>query len=320
MEQPNNDDTDVFLWATNTEPLKDELKVELYFFDKHYAVYTVNFAENLKQQIKKLFLTDMLRYVHEGAAKGMSVRDFEMSEKEDNVLQRTALPRVEYAADVISTIEEAGADLELFAEDQHEFKGMKAIIACFSHEKLAKPFYIVKLIKQAQVLKGDTAWMFSGNSFKTFDAAAGLRVMPDRQVLIIDGTIFVFDEAKFESLFKYNAKLQHIAHQKVAEIEANYQLVLPEEMTLQSLLKGKKRLVKKLQEIDMTVIKQKDLVEHADELGIELMLDDLGNIIIMDGKDLDKFVNLLHDDYVTSELTGNTYEIKSKKLVEKNET
>jgi len=318
MEQ-TDDYADIFLWATNTEPLKDDLKIELYLFDKHYAVYTVNYSDTLKQQLKKLFLTDMLRYVREGAAKGLNVRDFELSEKEENVLQRTALPRVEYAADVIGTIEEAEADLESFSEDQHEFKGIKAMVARFSHEKLAKPFYIVKLIKQAQVLKGDSAWMFNGNSFKTFDAAAGLRVMPDRQVLIIDDTVFIFDEAKFESLFKYNAKLQHIAHKKVAEIEANYQLSLPEEMTLQALLKGKKRLVKKLQEIDMTAIKQSDLMEHADELGVELMLDDLGNIIIMDGKDLDKFVNLLHDDYVTSSLTGRTYEIKSKKLIEKKE-
>ncbi len=319
MEQQNTDYADIFLWATNSQPLKDDLKIELYLFDKHYTVYTINYAESLKQQLKKLFLTDMLRYVHEGAAKGLSVRDFEMSEKEDNVLQRTALARVEYAADVIGTIEEAEADLEPFTEDQHEFKGIKAMVARFSHEKLEKPFYIVKLIKQAQVLKGDTAWMFSGNGFKTFDAAAGLRVMPDRQVLIIDDTVFVFDEAKFESLFKYNAKLQHIAHRKVTEIEANYQLSLPDELTLQALLKGKKRLIKKLQEIDMAAIGQNELMEHADALGVELMLDDLGNIIIMDGKDLDKFVNLLHDDYVTSGLTGNTYEIKSKKLVEKSE-
>lgn len=310
--------TDVFLWATNTEPLKDELSVDLYLFDKNYVVYTARFADALKSQLKQLFLTGMLRYVREGAAKGMSVRDFELSEKEENVLQRVDLSRVEYAADIIGTIDEA--DPDPFREDQHEFKGIKGIIAHFHHAKLEQPFYIIKLIKQSQTLKGGGAWQFGGASFQPFEAMAGLRIMPDNQVLVLGDTIFVFDEAKFESLFKYNAKLQHLAHKKVVEIEAHYKLSLPDELTLQHLLKGKKRLVKKLQEVDMAAVPQDQLMEHADELGVGLMLDDLGNIIIMDGKDLAKFVNLLHDDYATSSLTGNTYEIKSKKILEKSES
>lgn len=43
------------------------------------------------------------------------------------------------------------------------------------------------------------------------------------------------------------------------------------------------------------------------------MQDDTGAIIIMDGKDLDKFVNLLNDDYMESPLTGQRYEIIKKK-------
>ncbi|NNC09917.1 hypothetical protein HJC10_44910, partial [Corallococcus exiguus] len=43
------------------------------------------------------------------------------------------------------------------------------------------------------------------------------------------------------------------------------------------------------------------------------MEDDTGAIIIMDEKDLVKFVNLLNDDYIESPVTGLRYEIKSKK-------
>lgn len=316
MEQET---ADIFLWANHTEPLKDDLAIDVYLFDKNYVVYTANYADELKQQMKKLFLKEMLRYVHEGAAKGLAVREFELSEKEDNVLQWTSLPRVEHAAEVIRKIDEEEADLDPFTEESHEFKGVKGMLARFSHPSLKKPFYIAKQVKQSQTLKGDSAWMFSGNGFKPFSAAAGLRIMPDNQALIVDGTVFVFDEAKFESMFKYNAKLQHLAHQKVAELEANFNLSLPEELTLQSLLKGKKRLVQKLQKIDMSTIEQNKLVEHADELGVDLMLDDIGAIIIMDGKDLDKFVNLLNDDYITSSFTGVTYEVKNKKPLEKDE-
>ena len=38
-----------------------------------------------------------------------------------------------------------------------------------------------------------------------------------------------------------------------------------------------------------------------------------GEIIIMDAKDAAKFVNLLNDDYMTSDMTGIKYELKGKK-------
>ncbi len=39
----------------------------------------------------------------------------------------------------------------------------------------------------------------------------------------------------------------------------------------------------------------------------------------MDGHDLDTFVNLINEDYITSEVTGKRYEIKSKKLLDEPE-
>ena len=81
------------------------------------------------------------------------------------------------------------------------------------------------------------------------------------------------------------------------------------------MVKGKKTLVNKLQKLDPTITDQTKLLEHADDLGIELMLDDTGAIILMDDKDLNKFVNLLNDDYYESPLTGVRYEIKSKKPI-----
>jgi hypothetical protein len=60
-------------------------------------------------------------------------------------------------------------------------------------------------------------------------------------------------------------------------------------------------------------VKQAELMSHAEELDIDLMEDDSGNIIIMDDKDLAKFVNLLNDDYIESPLTGERYEIIKKK-------
>jgi hypothetical protein len=84
---------------------------------------------------------------------------------------------------------------------------------------------------------------------------------------------------------------------------------------MQSLIKGKRATIKKLQKIEPSLVKQDDLVAHAEELGIDIMVDDNGAIIILDSKDMEKFVNLLNDDYIESPMTGLRYEIKSKKLL-----
>jgi hypothetical protein len=62
-------------------------------------------------------------------------------------------------------------------------------------------------------------------------------------------------------------------------------------------------------------VTQEQALEYADSMQLELMSDDAGAIIIMDGNDLDTFVNLINEDYITSEITGKRFEIKSKKLL-----
>ena len=74
-------------------------------------------------------------------------------------------------------------------------------------------------------------------------------------------------------------------------------------------------IVNKLQKLEVGTISQEQAIDYADTMQLELMTDDEGRIIIMDGNDLDMFVNLINEDYITSELTGRRYEIKSKKLL-----
>jgi hypothetical protein len=157
--------------------------------------------------------------------------------------------------------------------------------------------------------------MISGNKFDALDGGAALRIPNDSQLLIVDDELYVFNQSKLERLFGYNAKKNAIADQKVRQIEANFSLSFADDLTLQGMVKESKPLINKLQKLDPTAVKQKELLDHADEMGLELMTDDNGAIIIMDSKDLNMFVNLLNDDYVESPLTGNRYEIKSKKLL-----
>jgi hypothetical protein len=125
--------------------------------------------------------------------------------------------------------------------------------------------------------------------------------------------IFIFNQGKFERLFNYEFKKQLLADQKLQEIEKAYKLSFPEGTDLQQLIMQKKKIVNKLQKLEVGVVTQEQAIEYADSMQLELMTDDAGAIIIMDGNDLDMFVNLINEDYITSEVSGRRFEIKSKK-------
>ena len=305
--------TDIFLWANQADAHKDKLEVDLFMFTKGYTVYATNYAKELKAQLKVLFLYDMISQVQTGAATGMMVRDFEAAAAEENVLERTTLDKVEHAQEVLEQILYDEPNLEVFREGDHEFKKVKGIIARFTREG-TEPFFVAKLLPQSQVLKGATAWMYNGDSFQPFSADAGLRITPDNQVLVAGNDIFAFSETKFIRMFGYDAKKFAVAEEKIKEIEAHFKLKLPEGMTFDALVRDTPSLVSKLQKVEVGTITQDQVVDHADEMDLELMTDDAtGEIIIMDAKDAAKFVNLLNDDYVTSDMTGIKYELKGKK-------
>ncbi len=311
--EEKREQTDVFLWANQADASKDQLEVDLFLFTKGYSVYATNYAKELKAQLKVLFLYDMISTVQTGAATGMMVRDFEAAAAEENVLERTDLDKVEHAQEVIEQIMYGEEGLEVFNEGDHEFKKVKGIIARFSRPN-AEPFFVAKMLPQSQVLKGATAWMYLSGSFQPFSADAGLRITPDNQVLIAGQDVFAFNETKFIRMFGYDAKKFAVAEEKIKLIQEHFKLKFPDGLSFDALVRDNKSLVGKLQKVDPTMVTQEQVITHAEEMDMELLTDDaLGAIILMDAKDVAKFVNLLNDDYITSDMTGIRYEVKGKK-------
>ena len=86
------------------------------------------------------------------------------------------------------------------------------------------------------------------------------------------------------------------------------------------MVRERRKTANKIEKLDeIGEVPQDKVIEYADEMQLELMTDDNGAIIIMDGNDLDMFVNLINEDYIVSEITGRRYEIKSKKLLDEPE-
>ncbi len=315
-QQDENAGVDIFQWANQTDAVKNELRVEFFLFNKNYTPYSTTISDELDTQIKALFLFDIINDVNLGAGTGLSVRDYELTEKEENTLLRTDLPKVGRAETLIHLIEHERNDIVEFSEQEHEFKRIKGIVARFSRRDGKGVFYVMKQVSSGNTLQGATSWEFEGGSFKPFQPEFGWKVPADNQVLIVDKDIFIFNQSKFERLFNYDYKKQLLADQKVTEIEKAYKLSFPDGMNLQSLVMEKKSIVNKLQKLEVGAITQEQAMDYADTMQLELMTDDEGKIIIMDGNDLDMFVNLINEDYITSELTGKRYVIKSKKLLD----
>ena len=312
-DEPEYQPTDIFQWANNVVEYKGDLKIDLFLFNRNGIVYRTNRSTELNKQMEPLFLDEILEYVLGGAESGLTVRAFEDGESEEGVLQRTKVSNVEKCREVLRWIKTQEAEMEVFNDEAHDIKRMKGCVARASHPNMKQDFYVIKQLQTSQMMSGRSGWMMRNGKFMPFDAEAALQIPGDNQLMVLEGDIYVFSQPKLKSLFGYDAKEAYVAEQKIKEIEANFRLSLAEGLTINGLVKGRRATIKKLQKIDAALMTQEQLINHAEELGVTLMEDESGAIIIMDEKDMVKFVNLLNEDYIESPVTGLKYEIKSKK-------
>ncbi|HSW74287.1 MAG TPA: Kiwa anti-phage protein KwaB-like domain-containing protein [Candidatus Saccharimonadales bacterium] len=304
---------DVFAWANNLYQYKNQLKTELFLINKNSVVYRTKLDKEIEKQLQPLFIDEILNYILTGIDTGLTVRAFEDGDAQENVLQRTRWENVERLAEVMHWVNTQESEMEVFVEEEHDLKRIKGALLRCTHPAFKQPFYVIKALPAAQMLKGDGVWMVKASNFGPFADAAALRIPADNQMLLIEEDLFVFNQAKLDRLFGYNAKKNSVAAKKVAEIEEHFKLSFADGMDMQSLIKGNKTAINKLQKVQIGDLTQNAIVDHADELGVGLMQDEAGAIIIENTKDLNKFVNLLNDDYMESQLTGIRYEIRGKK-------
>ena len=310
---------DVFHWANEVDEVKNNVSVELFLFNKNYTPFKVRYSDKLTSSVKAMFMQEAVSYIIKEADKGLECHEYEKSDGEDKVVYRTKLENVGRAETLIHLIEQEYKDIDYFSDNEYEFKKIKGIIAKFSYpggENGTKVFYIAKGISASSALKASTSWELNGEGFEPFTAELAIKMPDDNQVAIIEDTIIIFNQSKFENLFQYDYKSQVIADTKAKELEEKYKLHFAEGLTLNALLQDRKPLIKKLQDMDIAEeMPQDKLIDYADEMQLELMTDDDNSIISMDDKDLTMFVNLLNEDYYISPVNGKRYEIKSKKLL-----
>ena len=201
-QEPSTERTDVFLWANNLVPIKEELDIDLFLFNKNYVVYRTKVSKDLVRSFQPLLIDGLLEYVLQGAAEGLQVRDFEDGEAEENVLQRTRLANVQKAQELLNWVKTQESVIENFVEEEHDLKRVKGVLARCRHKDIPNPFYIIKLLPGSMVMKGATSWMLREGKFVPFDAEGSMRMPGDNQLLVLDQDIYAFSQTRLEQLCK----------------------------------------------------------------------------------------------------------------------
>ncbi len=318
QEQKVETGFDLFHWANLVEQYKKEFDVELFLINKHFTPFRLNLDSKLDSQTRVIFLHELINYINKGAETGLSVHQFELEDKTKDVVLTTTTQKVERASYLQDFLLNRQNEIVDFNQDEHEFRLMRAIVFRFSlkgDKDEIKPFYIIKQISASQAVFGNAAWQINGSKIESFANDVSLKLPLDNQIMITDGQIFVFNQSKFERLFSYDYKKQLIAEEKIKQIESKFRLSFPEGITIQNLVKERKKTLAKIQKLELTTMTQEELIDYADEMELELMSDENGAIIILDGSDLDIFIGLLNEDYMLSTVTNKRYEITGKKVL-----
>lgn len=307
---------DIFQWVNWADAHKKDLLIDLFIFNKNFTPYVLPLdSEPMEEQMRVLFLYEILNAVQTGAATGLSIRDYATNDQIDNVLMYSELESIQRAETLVYFL---GDDrISDFNEQEHEMKRMHGIVARFSDPNdTSKTFYVVKQLQRSQMLSGSLTWQVSGSDFGELKADAAFKIPADNQVLIAGGKVFAFNSKKFVNLFKQDPSSDAATKQVIDLLMKKFALNLPEGLSFAELADRNKSLTAMLIKLDVEHLPCKErIIDYAEEMDLALMSDNHDGIIIMDNRDAMMFVNILADNYVDSNLTDSRYLVTGKKRI-----
>ena len=93
---------DIFQWANWADANKKDLLIDLFIFNKNFTPYVLPLkTSTIEDQMRSLFLYDMINFVETGAAVGLSVRDYATNDQMENVLLYSELESIQRADTLI---------------------------------------------------------------------------------------------------------------------------------------------------------------------------------------------------------------------------
>jgi hypothetical protein len=201
------------------------------------------------------------------------------------------------------------------------FKGFLGIVAGLCHP--ADPsvkFHVIKQLKPGDSISSGLAMQIVKGELQMMEPQVVLKMPVDTQMVTIDGEIFIFNEAKFVKLFNYDLQTILETDRRGEIITQQYKLSMPELFDdFAKYVRDNRSNVKKLLDVKLEDMPDQDtLLNIADAMAVDLMTDDSGAIILYDNADVGKLLDLINDNYLSSE-TGAHYLAKSKKSLDPEE-
>lgn len=305
--QPTSDTSDIFLWANTIDAVKNELAIDVFLFTKGYTVYSLPHTTSTNVALRTLCLYDMVSTVQTGAATGMNILPSERYTGEANTVMRESVERVTHAQEVIEQVEFGCLEFN----NDIDPKNLKGIVVRFSKPGMDNT-YIVKELKQSQLLRAAAGFVVQDSKLHEANYDFSFKLMPDSQVLIYQNTIFAFSLTKFVSLFDYDPVMLQMVRAKGALVDEAYKLKFPD--LIQSIdfaIGTNKTLGKKLLDVELGLISQKEALDIIDKHSLGLMVTENDEIILDDKKAIGIFLDLLLDNFVTGG-TGIDYVASTK--------
>lgn len=308
--------TDIFSWANMVDGERDDLTVEVFLISKHYTLHRLPYTTAIEKRLHTNFLYNLISLVEHEASVGTPVLAID-SHEEETAIRFVPTSNVGNAAMVMEQLEAGYKDIVDFNEQEHEIRRMKGIVVTYHYpDKKRKPFHIVKLVQQSQIMTAKKTWEITREGkLGEMQADSVVAMNNDCQMLVINDTMFVFHLAKFAALFNYDLYKYSLLEQKINDIEKRFKLSYPEGLSMMTLANNNKTLADRIMASNPDSITQDKLLEQADEFGLALMTDDAGAIIIIDVRDAAMFANLLNDNYLESNATGMHYVATKKQEV-----
>lgn len=308
---------DIFQWANEIDGKKRELEVELFVFNKNYTPYSLPYHGFMtKDSLKPAFLWGLINDINLGAGTGLVVKPLEEFDPKSQMITYTDLDKVGRAETLIHLIENERKDIVQFSQEEHEFKRIQGVVAVYTHptDRDVK-FYVIKQIKPGDSISTGLAMQIVKGELQMMEQQVALKMPVDTQMVVIGGEIFIFNERKFVNLFKYDLQTIIETDRRATILEKQYKLSMPENLfdDLGQYIRDKGSNIKKLLDVNLNNLPEQDtLLNIADSMAVDLMADDNGAIILYDNADVGKLLDLINDNYLSSE-TGAHYLAKSKK-------
>lgn len=294
----------IFKDPTNT-------KVYLGFGDSQNRVYRVaDFDDEATKEVSAQFSDGLKSFISDSA---LQTRPLSSLDSRTDTIYQYDLDDKPAEFQALTNLAN-GTEPPVYSFKELDFSGLRTIVIKISTTKksvlFVKQFFPVSLVKRDQLM----LVMKDDKRFTTINQDI-IRITNGFEVMLLDGDFFVTDVNKLERAFGFD---KVTARQKTIVVEAILRLDYIEDtgghiasldVSKRDLLRAKNSPVFSLsKEIVLAFVEGK-----AKTLGLKIVS---GKIQLKSRASVARFVKLLNDDYLTSELTHIYYEAAAKdKLV-----